>query len=156
MGTSAHELLAYDLNGDGKEEVIFGGTVLSPNGAALWKLEETIAGSNYGHVDTVVPGDLLPNGLLPNGSPKNEIYYTVEIPNHDSAAVMVDAMTGAEIWSEFGRHVHEGWAANVSDAHPGDECRAKDIGCSSSNPDSPCSRPSPPVLDELSAPPALR
>jgi rhamnogalacturonan endolyase len=117
MGTSAHEIQAYDLDGDGKEEILFGGTILRPDGTMIWTLNRY----NWGHVDVVTPGDLDPN------RPGKEIFYAVEIPNADSPAVLVDAMTGNILWQRDGQHVHQGWAANIDASRPGDECRARDM-----------------------------
>lgn len=116
-GTSAHEVQAYDLNGDGKEEVLFGGTILRPDGTMLWTLNRY----NWGHVDVMTPSDLDPN------RPGKEIFYAVEVPRADSPAVLVDAMTRDILWQRDGQHVHQGWAANIDASRPGDECRARDM-----------------------------
>lgn len=130
QGTSAHQLISYDLDGDGKEEVIFGGTVVKSDGKALWSLHELYG---YGHVDVATPGDLLPD------RPGSEIFYCVEwggpfVTRPDGSryppgsALMVRAEDGSVIWEHKATHMHQGWACNVSDDHPGEECRAAEYG----------------------------
>lgn len=130
QGTSAHELKSYDLDGDGKEEILFGGTIVKPDGKKLWSLSELYG---YGHVDVMVAGDLLPS------RPGSEIFYCVEWGGPyakradgtrypPGSALMVRAEDGSVIWEHKATHMHEGWACNVSDEYPGEECRAREYG----------------------------
>lgn len=128
QGTSAHDLKSYDLDGDGKEEVIFGGTIVKPDGTKLWSLFDLYG---YGHVDVATPGDLLPD------RPGSEIFFCVEwggkrVKRPDGtqyipgSALMVRAEDGSVIWEYKATHMHSGWACNVSDEFPGEECRARE------------------------------
>jgi hypothetical protein len=116
IGTSAHEILAYDLNGDGRDEILYGGTALDADGNELW----TITDLGHKHPDGVSPGDLDPL------HPGLEVYYHMEhsLPwNENQAAIMVGAEDGELLWRhEHPGDNHHGWAANITDEYPGDEC----------------------------------
>ena len=42
------------------------------------------------------------------------------------SAMMVRAEDGSVIWEHKASHMHSGWACNVSDDYPGEECRARE------------------------------
>ena len=54
--TTGHYPAGYDLDGDGREELMMGYTLLSPHGQVLWELD---AGD---HADSIVIGPLVPGG----------------------------------------------------------------------------------------------
>ena len=112
-GQGAHTLHAADVDGDGRDEVIVGSSVLDDNGAPLWS-------TGYGHVDHCFVGDIDPL------RPGLEVFYTVERPRATDGACLVDARTGKVIWglSTQTYHVGRALAADIDPTHPGCECMA--------------------------------
>jgi len=108
----AHMVIAYDLDADGKDEVIVGGTVLNGDGTKRWSLKDR----GYGYMDLVQPGDHRP------GNGMSEIYYlAVETPRNiwpgGSNPIVVD-QNGNTVWENwsvyFCDHNARGWAADVT------------------------------------------
>ena len=101
------------MDGDGRDEVIVGSSVLDDNGAPLWS-------TGYGHVDQCFVGDIDP------GRPGLEIFYTVEHPCPENGACLVEARTGNVIWGLRSQtyHVGFGLVADIDPMHPGCECMA--------------------------------
>ena len=113
--TGGHWVSAFDFDGDGRDEIVYGGTVINADGSKRFALPEI---SGEGHVDMAQPGDILP------GNGTTEVFYCAE---HGGTALLVDA-NGQILWrdanTDFGGHCHTGWAANVDAALPGDEACA--------------------------------
>jgi hypothetical protein len=113
--TGGHWLSAYDFDGDGRDEILYGGTVINPDGSKRFALPEI---SGEGHVDMAQPGDLVP------GNGRTEVFYCAE---QRGTTLMVD-QEGSVLWrdsgTDFGGHCHTGWAANVDSSAPGDEACA--------------------------------
>lgn len=117
-GVSWHGMSCYDLNMDGRDEVIFGGTIINPDGTKYWSLLDL---RGQGHVDIAAPGDHVPSNSGP------EIYFMTERPNGmQSNYVMMVSGDGKILWEKKGTHVDQGWCANVDDTRPGNESRAKE------------------------------
>ena len=101
-----------DLDGDGKDEVIVGGTVLNGDGTKRWSLKDR----GYGYMDLVQPGDHRPgNGMA-------EIYYlAVETTRGSfdggSNPIVVD-QNGSTVWENWSvyycDHNARGWAGDVT------------------------------------------
>jgi hypothetical protein len=84
-GQGDHQLAIADVDGDGRDEIVFGAMAVDDNGRALWN-------TGLGHGDAMHVGDLIP------GRAGLEEFKVDE--NHGSpAAWMADARTGQIIWS---------------------------------------------------------
>jgi hypothetical protein len=80
-----HQLSIADVDGDGKDEVIYGAMAIDDNGSGLWV-------NGQGHGDAMHVGDLIPSraGLEE---------FKVDENTGSMAAWMADARTGQIIWS---------------------------------------------------------
>ncbi|MFF5288558.1 rhamnogalacturonan lyase [Paractinoplanes globisporus] len=80
-----HQLSIADVDGDGRDEVIYGAMAIDDNGAGLWV-------NGQGHGDALHVGDLIPSraGLEE---------FKVDENTGSLAAWMADARTGSIIWS---------------------------------------------------------
>ncbi len=80
-----HQLSIADVDGDGKDEIIYGSMAINDNGAPLWN-------TNLRHGDALHVGDFIPS------RPGLEVFKPDE--NTDQPADwMADAKTGQVIWS---------------------------------------------------------
>ncbi len=78
----------WDVDGDGREEVLAGGTLLSPDGEAIWVMEgaeEMIRWTGGEHVDAVAVGDL-------SGDP--EVDPVAHLLCGSAGVYVLDASTG--------------------------------------------------------------
>jgi rhamnogalacturonan endolyase len=84
-GQGDHQLSVADVDGDGKDEIIYGAMAIDDNGAGLWV-------NGQGHGDAMHVGDLIPSraGLEE---------FKVDEDTSKLAAWMADAKTGSIIWS---------------------------------------------------------
>lgn len=112
-GQGAHTLHAADVDGDGRDEVILGSSVLDDTGEPLWS-------TGMGHPDVCVVGDHLP------ANPGLEIFYALETPQKQNGVCVVDGKTGKVLWGhpQETHHVGFGQVADVDAAHPGAEAWA--------------------------------
>jgi rhamnogalacturonan endolyase len=80
-----HQLAIADVDGDGRDEIVFGAMAIDDNGKPLWN-------TGYGHGDAMDVGDLDPNraGLEE---------YKVDENTGEPAAWMADAATGKTLWT---------------------------------------------------------
>jgi rhamnogalacturonan endolyase len=116
-GQGAHVFHAADVDGDGRDEVIYGAAVVDDNGQGLWS-------AALGHVDHVSVGQMDPT------RPGLQIQYGCEYGRKKGGLCQVDAKTGAVLWEldEPTGHVHgSGLSADIDPSHPGAECYGKDI-----------------------------
>lgn len=108
---NAHTITCYDVDGDGRDEIIMGSMVVDDYGEALWS-------AGLGHTDRAVIGKIIPDreGL--------QILYSVEEFQDTCGMALVDARTGKYIWTinQKTTHVGSGFAADIDPAHPGLEC----------------------------------
>jgi rhamnogalacturonan endolyase len=110
-GQGMHGMHAADVDGDGRDEVILGASVLTPDGKPLWNLGK-------GHPDVVHVGDLDPS------RPGLEIFYGFEKPQALNGMCLVEAKTGKIIWGHGQKttHIHgQGMAADLLPEYPGAE-----------------------------------
>lgn len=117
-GQGAHSLHVADIDGDGKDEIVYGAATIDDNGHALYS-------TNLCHGDAVHVGDLDPEreGL--------EVYMVHESPDcyanteqgYDYGFEMHDAASGEILWgrSGEGRDVGRGVSANIDPRYPGNE-----------------------------------
>jgi rhamnogalacturonan endolyase len=106
-----HGLFPADVDGDGRDEIVYGSAVLDEYGKGLWTLE-------MGHCDFSYVGDILPS------HPGYEIFYGFETWQDKNGIGLADAATGRFIWGydAFVKHVHsQGMCADIIADHPGME-----------------------------------
>ncbi len=116
FGQGAHFTRAYDVDQDGRDEIILGSLVLDDTGAPLWC-------TGLGHPDHMFLGDLWP------GRPGMEIYYGIETRQPSNGMCMVDARTGRILWGlrTPTRHIHSlGLCADIDARFAGAECYGAD------------------------------
>ncbi|TWU36101.1 rhamnogalacturonan lyase family protein [Novipirellula artificiosorum] len=116
QGQGAHSMHAIDVDGDSRDEVFLGSSVLDDNGVGLWS-------TGLGHPDHHYVGDIDPD------RPGLEVYYGMETRQSLNGCCMVDAATGQWIWGiDFPtRHVHStGMCSDLDPAIPGWECYSSD------------------------------
>lgn len=112
-GSGSHHIDIADVDGDGRDEVFNGTTLLNPDGTMRWSLYRA-------HPDIVAIKHILP------GVKTRQVFYVVETSTH-AGAYLADAATGRLIWKVNREddprwtHAHIGWAADISAAHPGME-----------------------------------
>ena len=108
---NAHTITCYDVDGDGRDEILLGSMVLDDNGEALWS-------AGLGHPDRAVIGKIIPDreGL--------QILYAVEEFQDTCGIALVDARTGEYIWTinQYTQHIGSGFAVDIDPAYPGLEC----------------------------------
>jgi rhamnogalacturonan endolyase len=113
-GQGNHSLAVADVDGDGRDEIVYGSMVVDDNGKGLFS-------TGLRHGDALHAGDLDPArpGLEVFGIHENE-EATVALGTPGLA--MYDARTGAIIWSLLpGGDVGRGLAADIDPRHPGAE-----------------------------------
>jgi len=99
-----HNIDAADIDADGIQEVIAGGTCYNGDGTVRWQAEP------FGHTDISKPARIDPDreGM--------QIWYAVE---RDNAGVYFVDKDGHTIFKEKYRHAHFGWVARHTVKHPG-------------------------------------
>lgn len=116
-GQGAHWTHAADVDGDGRDEVLLGSSVLDDNGVELWT-------TGLGHPDHFYLGDIDPN------HPGLEIYYGMESRQKQrNGMCLVAAADGQILWGHEGytRHVHgSGLCSDIDARFPGSECYSAD------------------------------
>lgn len=111
-GKGAHSLATADVDGDGKDEIVYGGAVIDHDGSGLHTT--TMVNPDAQHC-----GDFLPDreGL--------EIFVPSEYPPEGApSASMRDAATGEYIWAADGDDVGRAMVADVDPAYRGAEAWA--------------------------------
>ena len=111
-GQGNHNLTAADVDGDGKDEIVFGSMVIDDNGKGLYS-------TGFGHGDAIHVSDLDPTheGLEVFGIHENKDHN----PTRPGMA-LYDAKTGATLWRGVeGQDVGRGVAADINPAHLGAE-----------------------------------
>ncbi|NGN69023.1 rhamnogalacturonan lyase [Streptomyces sp. A7024] len=105
-----HNLAVADVDGDGKDEIMYGAMAVDDNGAGLWT-------TKLGHGDALHVGDL---------DPARPGLESFNVHEHTSAAYgyeMHDAKTGEILWgSRTGTDVGRGLCADLTSEHAGAEC----------------------------------
>ncbi len=113
-GQGFHGLHAYDVDGDGKDEIIIGDAVIDHDGKILWNM-------NMGHPDICFLADIDYDreGL--------ELYYAFETRQQENGICLVDPATGQIIWGiDFPvTHLHDwGMIGDIDPSEPGMELYA--------------------------------
>ena len=114
-GQGAHFMHSADVDGDGRDEVILGSSVIDDDGKGLWT-------TGLGHPDKCYVGDIDPD------RPGMEIFYVIEPQRKENGVCLVDAATGEIIWGTSFEtfHVGSGMAADIDPTKPGMECWASE------------------------------
>lgn len=113
-GQGMHGLHAADLDGDGRDEIVLGSTVLDDNGSPLWSTFK-------GHPDVCYVADVDP------ALPGLEVFYGLETRQRSNAVCLVEGRTGTVLWGcpEPTVHVHgQGMLGDIIREHPGMELYA--------------------------------
>ena len=109
-GQGNHQLSVADVDGDGKDEIVYGACVIGHDGKGLYS-------TGRKHGDALHVGDLDP------ARPGLEVFQVHEQPSECSAADFRDAKTGALLWGlPSTKDAGRGMAANIDPRYPGDEC----------------------------------
>ncbi|MGK6319429.1 rhamnogalacturonan lyase [Sphingomonas sp. DT-204] len=113
-GQGNHQLSVADVDGDGRDEVFYGSMVIDDDGKGLWS-------SGLGHGDAMHVSDLDPGHP---GLEKFGVHENMRMSG-DRGAAMLDARTGAILWSTpADRDTGRGIAIDIDPRHPGAEAWA--------------------------------
>jgi len=110
-GQGFHGMHIFDVDGDGKDEILFGDAVLDDNGKILWNM-------NMGHPDICYLAD------IDYDRPGLEIFYAFEAAQKQNGICLVDPATGKIIWGiDFPiTHLHDwGMLGDIDSTEPGME-----------------------------------
>ena len=116
-GQGYHSLSVGDVDGDGKDEIVFGSMVIDNDGKGLYS-------ANLGHGDAMHLSNIDPD------RPGMEIFGIHERARHPHAANLRDALTGEVIWSYPSADVGRGIAIDIDPRHRGFESWASGEGLS--------------------------
>nr|WP_258881693.1 rhamnogalacturonan lyase [Paenibacillus sp. sptzw28] len=108
-GQGNHNLSVADVDGDGKDEIIYGACAIDNNGQGLYT-------TGLGHGDAMHLGDLDPN------RPGMEVFQVHESRSAAYGLEFRDADSGETIWGLFtGRDTGRGMSADIDPRFPGEE-----------------------------------
>ncbi len=110
-GQGNHNLAVADVDGDGKDEIVYGACAIDHNGKGLYS-------TGLGHGDAMHLSDIDPDraGL--------EVFAIHERPRHPYGANLRDAATGKVIWGLQLKDPGRGLAIDIDPRHRGYECWA--------------------------------
>ncbi|WP_443938973.1 rhamnogalacturonan lyase [Pedobacter sp. MW01-1-1] len=114
-GQGNHNLSITDVDGDGKDEIVFGAMTIDDDGKGLYS-------TGFGHGDAIHVGDLDPD------RPGLEV-FDIQERFDDAGAHLTDAATGKVLWKlpsvkagEDGEGPGRGLALNIDPRYRGSEC----------------------------------
>jgi rhamnogalacturonan endolyase len=110
-GQGNHNLSVADVDGDGKDEIIYGACAIDDDGTGLYS-------TGLGHGDAMHLGDIDPT------RPGLEVWGIHENPQHPYGANLRDAATGEVIWGLSLDDPGRGLALDLDPRTIGDECWA--------------------------------
>ena len=127
-GQGNHNLSVGDVDGDGRDEIVYGSMCVDDNGKGLWS-------TGFGHGDAIHLSDLDPE------HPGLEIFDIHEHVRGEVGIDFRDAKTGKALWTKPSPDVGRGVAFDIDPRHPGHEiwaagpglgalydCQGNDIG----------------------------
>lgn len=115
VGQGNHNLSAGDVDGDGKDEILFGALALDDDGELLYS-------TNLGHGDAMHFGDLDPD------HPGLEVFGVHEHTDSEYGLELHDAATGDILWGvHTGLDTGRGLSADLDPNYPGEEMWASTI-----------------------------
>ena len=114
-GQGDHSVSAADVDGDGKDEIIYGAMCVGSDGRGRYS-------TGLGHGDALHVSDLDPT------RPGLEVFNIHEKSRRNVGVSFRDAKTGAVLWSKESPDVGRGVAFDVDPRHPGAECWASGAG----------------------------
>lgn len=114
-GQGNHNLSVGDVDGDGKDEIIYGACCIDDDGKGLYS-------TGLGHGDALHLSDIDP------ARPGLEVFDIHERPRHPDGAEFRDARTGKLIWGKQSPDVGRGVAFDIDPRHLGYEMWASGAG----------------------------
>lgn len=115
-GQGNHSLSVADVDGDGKDEIVYGACVIDHDGTGLYS-------TGWGHGDALHVGDFDPE------RPGLEVFQVHE-NSDDYGASFREAGTGELIWGEYtGEDTGRGMTADIDPNYLGTESWASDVDC---------------------------
>ncbi|MFC6227784.1 Ig-like domain-containing protein [Paenibacillus allorhizosphaerae] len=108
-GQGNHQLSIADVDGDGKDEIIYGAMALDDDGTPLFN-------TRFGHGDALHVGDLDPS------RPGLEVFKVDEHTDSPYGAVVFDAQSGKALWGlSTGQDTGRGMSADIDPRYKGEE-----------------------------------
>ena len=114
-GQGNHNLSVGDVDGDGRDEIVYGSMCVDDNGKGLWS-------TGFGHGDAIHLSDLDP------AHPGLEIFDIHEHVRGEVGIDLRDAKTGKALWTKPSPDVGRGVAFDIDPRHPGHEIWAAGPG----------------------------
>lgn len=110
-GQGNHNLCVGDVDGDGKDEIIYGACAIDDDGSGLYS-------TGLGHGDAMHLSDIDPD------RPGLEVFGIHEKPRHPNGANLRDAATGTVLWGLASDDVVRGVTMDIDPRYRGYECWA--------------------------------
>jgi len=114
-GQGNHNLAVADVDGDGRDEIIYGACAIDDSGEPLYS-------TGLGHGDALHVTDIDPD------RPGLEVFGIHERPRHPNACNLRDAATGELLWGLPSQDVARGLTADIDPRYRGLECWAFGAG----------------------------
>ena len=114
-GQGNHNLSVGDVDGDGRDEIVYGSMCVDDDGRGLWN-------TGLGHGDAIHLSDLDPD------RPGLEVFDIHERARNGKGIDFRDAKSGGILWSKPSPDVARGVSFDIDPRHPGHECWAAGPG----------------------------